>query len=229
MNKSDSIAELAKALSAAQAQFEGIPRTKEVLVKSDKGSYKFYYAPLDKIVDYIRPILAEHGLAFSQGVCGDFLETTLMHISGEWKSDSVPIKGGGTSQAYGSELTYKRRYSLTSMLGLVTEDDDDASGNGDAEEKKEKKVYKKVATEEYNQLPVEVQVQLKKVADQITADFYTLTIAKAFTRYEKEKAYMSGEEQIGMWSLLDSKVRSALKKEGLERREKAKLTEKVAA
>lgn len=216
MNKSDSIQKLAEALSKAQGKFVGIPRTKEVLVKSDRGSYKFMYAPLDKIVDYIRPILAEHGLAFSQGVSGDFLETVLIHESGEWKSDSMPIKGGGTPQAYGSELTYKRRYSLTSMLGLVTEDDDDA---GATEQPADKKVYKKVATEEYNQLPVEVQVQLKKVADQISADFYMKSIGDAFTRYAKEKEFMSGEEQIGLWSLLDSKVRSAIKKHGQAQRE----------
>ena len=130
----------------------------------------------------------------------------------------MPLKGGGTAQAYGSELSYKRRYAVSAMLGLVTEDDDDARQT-EEKEKKEKPVFKKVATEEYNALPLPVQVQLKTVADQITADFYTLTLAKAFERYEKEKSFMSAEEQIGMWSLLDSKVRSGLKKHGQSIRE----------
>lgn len=221
MTKSETIKELSGALVKAQSELTAIPKTKKVLVKSDRGSYEFMYAPLDEVVAAIRPILAKHALAFSQGVSGDFLVTTLLHESGEFISDSMPIKGGGTAQAYGSELTYKRRYSLTSMLGLVTEDDDDAGRTEGEKKEKEKPVYKKVATEEYNALPVETQVQLKKVADQITADFYTLTLTKAFERYEKEKGFMSGEEQIGLWSLLDSKVRSGLKKHGQSLKEAA--------
>ena len=218
MTRSESIDLLAGALVKAQSEFLPIARRKNVLVKSDRGSYEFMYAPLDDVVSAIRPILAANDLAFTQGVSGEFLITTILHKSGQSISDSMPLKGGGTAQAYGSELSYKRRYAVSAMLGLVTEDDDDARQT-EEKEKKEKPVFKKVATEEYNALPVEVQVQLKTVADQITADFYTLTLAKAFERYEKEKNFMSAEEQIGMWSLLGSEVRSGLKKHGQSIRE----------
>ena len=218
MTRSESIDLLAGALVKAQSEFLPIARKKKVLVKSDRGSYEFMYAPLDDVVSAIRPILAANDLAFTQGVSGEFLITTILHKSGQSISDSMPLKGGGTAQAYGSELSYKRRYAVSAMLGLVTEDDDDARQT-EEKEKKEKPVFKKVATEEYNALPVEVQVQLKTVADQITADFYTLTLAKAFERYEKEKNFMSAEEQIGMWSLLGSEVRSGLKKHGQSIRE----------
>ena len=211
MNTSEAIKELAPALCAAQAAFHNVPRTKEVLVKSDRGSYAFKYAPLDEIVAYVRPILAEHGLMFSQAVKGDFLVTTILHKSGEWIADSLPIKGGGTSQAYGSELTYKRRYSLTSMLGLVSEDDDDAR---QTEQEPSKKPSTKVTREFYDAQPIESQVALNKLAKEIEADFYTKGLPAAFGRYTEAKTSMDSDEQAALWHCIDSKVRSAIRKHG---------------
>jgi hypothetical protein len=213
MNTSETIKELAPALCAAQAAFRNVPRTKEVLVKSDRGSYAFKYAPLDEIVAYIRPILAEHGLMFTQAVKGEFLVTTIMHKSGEWIADSLPIKGGSTSQAYGSELTYKRRYSVTSMLGLVSEDDDDARQTEQGEEKA-KKPSTKATREVYDAQPIESQVALNKLAKEIEADFYTKGIPAAFSRYSDAKTSMGADEQLALWHCVDAKVRSSIKKHG---------------
>ena len=38
---------------------------------------------------------------------------------------ALPIHGGGSPQAIGSDLTYMRRYLLGCMTGIVTDDDDD--------------------------------------------------------------------------------------------------------
>jgi ERF superfamily len=54
------------------------------------------------------------------------LVTKLVHAeSGEWQESliSMPL-AKADPQAYGSALTYARRYGLLSMIGLVTEDDD---------------------------------------------------------------------------------------------------------
>jgi hypothetical protein len=211
MTKSDSIKELSPALVKAQSEFPAIAKTKKVLVKSDKGSYEFMYAPLDEIVAAIRPVLAENSLAFSQGVSGDFLVTTVLHTSGEFISDSMPIKGGGTTQAYGGELTYKRRYGLTSMLGLVTEDDDDA---GRTETEVTKKKSTKVAAEFYDALPAEKQVEFKNKAKAVETEFYTKGIRAAIARYDADKATLDGDEITAYWNCLDSKVRSSIKEYG---------------
>lgn len=54
------------------------------------------------------------------------LVTKLVHAeSREWQESIIVMPLAKTdSQAYGSALTYARRYGLPSMLGLVTEDDD---------------------------------------------------------------------------------------------------------
>jgi hypothetical protein len=56
------------------------------------------------------------------------LETTLYHTSGEWISGTQlvnPVKND--PQGLGSAITYARRYSLSAILGLVSDDDDDAN------------------------------------------------------------------------------------------------------
>ncbi len=131
------IAEIAAALSKAQAAFGVIPRTRTVNVKTDKGSYSFNYAPLDVVLDAVRPALAANGLAITQILSGAGqglrMRTILLHSSGQFLASEVPLVSvGNTPQAVGSAITYMRRYVITALLGLASEEDDDgnhASGN----------------------------------------------------------------------------------------------------
>jgi hypothetical protein len=122
---SESIKNLAAALAKAQSSYPPIPRDKTVEVVAKSGArYKFAYAPLDTIMEKIRPTLKESGLAFMQSLNGESLTTTILHSSGEWlESDPMPIRVDSQgSQALGSAISYARRYALTAILGLVTED-----------------------------------------------------------------------------------------------------------
>ena len=209
MNRSEAVNELTSALVEAQKSFQPIPRTKEVIVKTSSGAYSFRYTPLDEIIKAVRPALAEQGLGFCQAVCGDFLETTLFHESGQWISDSMPLRATATAQAYGAELTYKRRYGFTSMIGIATEDDLDAKG---ADDEKPVKKSTKVTSDDYDSLPEAKQVEFKNEAKAIEADFYTKSVKTAVERYTKWKQGKEVEEQTALWFCMDSKVRSALKK-----------------
>ena len=126
------------ALSAAQGEFPPIPKSRTVTVKTRTGgNYEFAYAPLDTILQCVRPALAKHGLALVQSVersdGSEFIVTRITHSSGEFIQSSVEIMGHGTTpQEYGSALTYARRYGVTMALCLASEDDEDgnlASGN----------------------------------------------------------------------------------------------------
>lgn len=91
------------------------------------------YADLQSIVDTVRPVLADHGLAFYQAADahGEFavLRTVLFHAeSGESLESTLPIVREDNPQKVGSLLTYMRRYGLCALLGIVTEDDDDGEG-----------------------------------------------------------------------------------------------------
>lgn len=125
---------IAEALSKAQGQFAHISRDKTVTVQTTKGgTYKFSYAPLETIMAAVRPALAANGLAMTQVVSkqsdGEYVRTLLMHPSGESMSCDIPLltKEPGP-QAYGSALTYARRYGITLLLCVVADDDDDGNG-----------------------------------------------------------------------------------------------------
>ncbi len=126
MNKSESITNLVKSLTA----FQG----KMIAVKKDANNpfYHSKYATLDIIWDAIRKPLSENGLSITQtmNLINDksALETTLYHISGEWISGTQlvnPIKDD--PQSLGSAISYARRYSLSAILGIVADEDDDAN------------------------------------------------------------------------------------------------------
>jgi hypothetical protein len=131
---------LAKALSDFQGKGYAIPRLRTVTVQTKTGgSYTFDYAPHELIVAAIRQPLADCGLAVSQILAmtpdgAPALRTVLLHASGERIEDTfpLPLKEGMSAQEIGSAITYIRRYALSAILGLATEDDDDgnrASGN----------------------------------------------------------------------------------------------------
>lgn len=127
------------ALAAAQGDFEPIKRDKSVTVTMKSGGkYSFSYAPLESILHAVTPALSKNGLCLTQATkClesgKEFVETTLRHASGEVLTNVIPIfvRDDGP-QAYGSALTYARRYGVTLLLCISADDDDDgnaAEGN----------------------------------------------------------------------------------------------------
>lgn len=141
---SPQIDKLAEALAQAQALFTQVTKSKVVAT----GSYKYHYADLSDIKAAIAPGLQKSGLSIVQGVESDQLITVLVHSSGQWLSNAVPLisaRGQGP-QALGSALTYARRYGISSILGIVAEDDDDARGAQDAHEKGHRKLQVQTKT-----------------------------------------------------------------------------------
>ena len=211
MNKSDSIKELAAALAEAQAEFPAIPRDRTVTVKTKSGAtYQFSYAPLDTILAKIRPAMKKNGLAFMQSVNGEALTTTLLHKSGEWiTSDPLPIKVVETgSQAMGSGITYAKRYALTALLGIVTEEDDDGAAADGHESKPVSKVTPNSGagdglTNGVKQRCADIAIEVK--------DF--LKEGKEWDAYQAlETAKLDMEQKLYIWTLFDSKERAAIKR-----------------
>lgn len=134
MNKSDSIAELAKALNKAQ------PAIKGAVKDSENPYFKSHYADLASVLEACRQQLAENGLSVAQG--SDFafsesgnvvvyLETILMHVSGEWISFRAPMKPAKDDpQGWGSVTTYYRRYGYSAAVGVAQVDDDGNEASG---------------------------------------------------------------------------------------------------
>ena len=148
MPKSESIAALSGALAEAQKGYNPVKRTEHVGYDTKSGAKNYNYAPLDEVIDAVKEALSVNGLAFTQLTRRDgqdiMLDTFLIHSSGEWLSGEMLVGSVAlTPQALGSALTYMRRYSLSAILGIASEEDDDAK-----EAEQSKKIPKPPPTEE---------------------------------------------------------------------------------
>lgn len=126
------INELAAALAKAQGEFGPIKRDKTVSVQTRTGGkYTFTYAPLESILKATLPALNKHGLSITQSVEAadgtEYVVTRLMHQNAEIANRVRVIAREDGPQAYGSALTYARRYGITLLLGICADDDDDAN------------------------------------------------------------------------------------------------------
>lgn len=133
MKQSESITKLAAALVQAQADIKGVGKD------SVNPHFKNRYASLDSIIDMVRPALAKHGLAIVQGattphtdeagvVRAFTVETLLVHESGEWILNGAILPlAKADPQGAGAALTYGRRYSLSALLSISTDEDDDGN------------------------------------------------------------------------------------------------------
>ena len=69
----------------------------------------------------------KEGFSLVQHVEADFVVTTLYHAAGRLSGSMPVFKTESGPQAYGSALTYARRYGVTLLLGICADDDDDAN------------------------------------------------------------------------------------------------------
>ena len=121
MKTSEQINDLAVALNKAQSDF--------MVAKKDAKNpfFKSKYATLNSVYEAVAPALLSNGFIIIQPIVGDSVETTLIHASGQFITSSCPIVCAKQNdpQAMGSAITYARRYSLASLLGVMTDEDDD--------------------------------------------------------------------------------------------------------
>jgi hypothetical protein len=130
MQRSESIINLAAALSKAQAVMTG------AMKDSQNPHFKSSYADLSSVWDACRKPLTDNGLSVVQlpayterGTVE--IETILVHESGEYIGGSIEIPVSKVdAQGLGSAITYGRRYSLAAVVGIAPEEDDGESAVG---------------------------------------------------------------------------------------------------
>lgn len=222
MNKSDSIANLAKSLAIAQGQMGGAVKGK------DNPFFKSVYADLSSVVDAIRDPLSANGLSFVQVTHPSernevIIETVLMHESGEWLSGTLAMPvSKADAQGYGSAITYAKRYGLQGLLGVPSEDDD-GNAAAKAKPKAENKATPIAAATADIPVNPEDEAYLQELAGSLVQDVeIDGKISLAFDKMEDAK--LDSDQKLLLWKLLapNSRTRSALKKEGEMRREAAK-------
>jgi hypothetical protein len=127
MKTSDNVDKIFPAFVSFQAEMPPVPKD------SINPHFRNKYASLGAITEATRPVLAKHGLAYTQGMAivdgVQVMFTRIIHQSGQWMEDGGyalnPSKND--PQGMGSAVTYARRYTIGSTLGIITEDDDDGN------------------------------------------------------------------------------------------------------
>jgi len=112
--------ELLKALCGFHTECPEIPKNNK--------SFHGPYANIDDINIIINPLLAKNGLFIThEPHDGNYLTTKIFHTSGGFLECTYPmfIKKTNDSQAWGSAITYAKRYATVAMLNLVVGDPDD--------------------------------------------------------------------------------------------------------
>ena len=101
----------------------------------NKKGYGYKYTSLDKIIDDTQSILNKNGLTITSSLRisdgKQMLTTSLFHESGESITSDFLLESAGISKAnnlqqIGAAITYARRYILSALLNIASEDDDDA-------------------------------------------------------------------------------------------------------
>jgi hypothetical protein len=135
---SATIGTIAAALAKAQAQLMNPEKSLTGIIRSDGAGgaeQSFRYAPLSSGLDIVRKTLSQQEIATVQTTSIDEsaglvrLSTVLAHASGEWIASDwpvCPIAETERPQRMGAALTYARRYSLFTLVGIAGEDDLDA-------------------------------------------------------------------------------------------------------
>jgi hypothetical protein len=127
--------ELSEALVKFQTEYKQVKFDATVQVRMKTGgTYSFEYATLAHITETLRPLWTKCGLSVIQtfGTEPPALITRLLHKSGEEIISSIPLRLEGSNQEQGAEISYKRRYAIACLLGVVADEDDDsnaAAGN----------------------------------------------------------------------------------------------------
>lgn len=133
MNKSESIVEISKAMAKFQSE------VKQPFKDANNPFFKSKYVPLESVVESITSIAPQHGISFVQWASNDEngrvgVATMIMHTSGEYiEFDPVYMNADkNTAQGAGALISYLKRYSLSAVFGITSDQDDDgnqASGN----------------------------------------------------------------------------------------------------
>jgi hypothetical protein len=130
MNKSESISKISAALLKAQLTMG------DAVKGAANPFFRSSYADLNSIREAVTPALNAVGITVLQPTTyldgKAFVETTLLHESGEYLSSltEIVVSKQNDPQAAGSAISYGRRYGLQSFLSVGAVDDDGEAAMG---------------------------------------------------------------------------------------------------
>lgn len=209
MNTDKATPELFAALALAQGEIENAAKN------SNNPHFKSKYADLAEVLNTVRPVFAKHGLTLIQST--EFngalvsVVTLLAHKSGGFitaTASCVPAKTD--AQGVGSATTYLRRYSAAAVAGIAQEDDDGQSAAHNGKPASVTTIDAKPLAGVWDGFNEEARAWLEGVARETTSIFAEAGGADAADHLAAQN--LDTDEKAAVWSLLDSKARTAIKK-----------------
>jgi len=159
-------------------------------IEKDSTGHNYKYASLPQIVERVKPFLNESGLVMFQEVKGEqelIVVTSLFAVKGGGISSnfSVPLAMGqgkmSAIQSIGSNITYMRRYALSAILGIVTDEDKDGRDTEKFKNSDEKEATKKSLTN------AQINESCVRIKDGEISLYDTLIEKYRLTTEQKEK------------------------------------------
>jgi hypothetical protein len=176
-----------RALAAFQGECPVIVKSKTVTIQPQTGrGYSYRYAPLDVIVEQIRPYLQKYGLSYTIKTRQDDGSLTAIceahHEAGHTEPSelTVPIDRAARmndTQKVGAARTYAMRYAFCNAFGILTGDEDtDAVTASEVEEIAPFEAPRRQSE------PMTAPLPLPKAADEDLTDKLRRSIAETAAR-----------------------------------------------
>jgi hypothetical protein len=87
--------------------------------------HKSKYFDINQLLEHVEPLLTKHGLLLIQPIKNGAVHTMIIDLeTGEEINSCIDLALGVDPQKMGSQISYYRRYTLTSLLAIQAEDDD---------------------------------------------------------------------------------------------------------
>lgn len=130
---------MSKQLSLSQKLFNLQQEIGAISKDANNPFYKSKYFDINSLIKQLQPLFKKHKLLLTQPIIGDTVETKITCIDSETSVISaLQLPQITDPQKLGSCITYYRRYTLASLLGLQAEDDDGNAASGKTSEVEKK-------------------------------------------------------------------------------------------
>jgi len=111
--------ELLKALANVKKEVGKLSKTET------NPFFKSKYFDVNSLIEQVDPLLEKNGLLLLQPIINNEVKSIIYHCESELSVESsIQLTQFNDPQKLGSAITYYRRYTLQSLLGLQAEDDD---------------------------------------------------------------------------------------------------------
>ena len=129
--------------------------------------FKSKYFDINKLIEVVNPVLSDKGIVLLQPIQDNKVQSVLVDSeSGDSVKSELELPNLSDPQKVGSCISYYRRYTLSSLLGLQAEDED---GNG-LKSKTKPKQLPKITPEAYQKAIAAIS-EKKVTLDQIKAKY----------------------------------------------------------